>query len=141
MLVGTFEDDFPFPKVGVLSSDTYMCDNQNGDCRTNDIKAATVLDENTTELEFEASSTLTDGDLITLGENFACAPGQSINVCNPERLSVLRGRYELADRLDNHNSAPNEYISGHAVTVNPLDSQKVTIRAGWPDPKPQYGSP
>jgi len=124
--------------VGVLSSDTYMCDNQNGDCRTNDIKAATVLDENTTELEFEASSTLTDGDLITLGENFACAPGQSINVCNPERLSVLRGRYELADRLDNHNSAPNEYISGHAVTVNPLDSQKVTIRAGWPDPKPQF---
>ena len=25
-------------EVGVLSSDTYMCDNQNGDCRTNDIK-------------------------------------------------------------------------------------------------------
>ena len=25
--------------VGVLSSDSYMCDNQNADCRTNDIKA------------------------------------------------------------------------------------------------------
>lgn len=25
-------------EVGVLSSDTYMCDNQNSDCRTNDIK-------------------------------------------------------------------------------------------------------
>ena len=23
-----------------------------------------------------------------------------------------QGRYDLADRLDNHNSAPNEYISG-----------------------------
>lgn len=124
--------------VGVLSSDTYMCDNQNEDCRTNDIKAVTVLDENTTELEFEASSGLTDGDLITLGANFACAPGQSVIVCNDERLSVLRGRYDLADRLDNHNSAPNEYISGHAVTVNPSDPQKVTIRVGWPDPKPQF---
>ena len=71
-----------------------------------------VLDENHTELEFEASSGLSSGDLITLGDNFLCGPGQSINVCNEERLSVLRGRYSLADRLDNHNSAPNEYISG-----------------------------
>ncbi|CAE7677938.1 TANC2, partial [Symbiodinium pilosum] len=121
--------------VGVLAADTYMCDIQNADCRTNDIKAVTVLDDSTTELEFEASSGLSDGDLITLGENFACAPGQSNIVCNDERLSVLRGRYDLADRLDNHNSAPNEYISGHAVTVNPTDPKKVTIRVGWPDPK------
>eukprot|EP00439_Symbiodinium_sp_Y106_P051835 s4406_g6.t3 len=123
--------------VGVLSSDSYMCDIQNEGCRTNDIKAVTVMDEFTTELEFEASSTLSDGDLITLGENFICAPGQTDVVCNHERLSVLRGRYDLADRLDNHNSAPNEYIAGHAVTVDPTDSKKVTIRVGWPDPKPQ----
>ncbi|CAE7458820.1 unnamed protein product [Symbiodinium necroappetens] len=87
--------------VGVLSSDSYMCDIQNEGCRTNDIKAVTVMDEFTTELEFE-------------------------------------GRYDLADRLDNHNSAPNEYIAGHAVTVDPTDSKKVTIRVGWPDPKPQF---
>jgi len=124
--------------VGVLSSDSYMCDIQNEGCRTNDIKAVTVMDEFTTELEFEASSTLSDGDLITLGENFICAPGQTDVVCNHERLSVLRGRYDLADRLDNHNSAPNEYIAGHAVTVDPTDSKKVTIRVGWPDPKPQF---
>ena len=30
--------------------------------------------------------------------------------------STCQGRYELADRLDNHNSAPNEYISGEGGT-------------------------
>ena len=29
-------------QVGVLSSDSYMCDNQNTDCRTNDIKASSL---------------------------------------------------------------------------------------------------
>ena len=85
-----------------------------------------------------------------------------------------QGRYDLADRLDNHNSAPNEYIAGrkalfvsnsvHAIPVRSccdcgshgfqegsypssqtgqsierlgLKVNQVTIRVGWPDPKPQ----
>ena len=117
------------------------------------LETVIVVDENTTELEFEASSALSTGDLITLGSNFLCGPGQSINAgglahrgkrgccaarCATRRGSrccgrgglelrkaVVQGRYSLGDRLDNHNSAPNEYISGHKVTLHPTDSQKV----------------
>eukprot|EP00930_Biecheleria_cincta_P038971 TRINITY_DN26793_c0_g1_i2.p1 TRINITY_DN26793_c0_g1~~TRINITY_DN26793_c0_g1_i2.p1 ORF type:complete len:2370 (+),score=328.03 TRINITY_DN26793_c0_g1_i2:2584-9693(+) len=58
--------------------------------------------------------------------------------CNEERLAVLRGRYNMADRVDNHNSAPNEYISGHAIKLDRTNSKKVTIPVGWPDPKPRF---
>ena len=44
-----------------------------------------------------------------------------IRLCLGRLLNRIRfarqGRYDLADRLDNHNSAPNEYIAGRTALV------------------------
>lgn len=123
--------------VNVLSSDTYQCDKQNSNCQTNDIKGITVWDDNTTQLEFEQNPTLADGDLITLQQNIKCDPSSSPTVCNNERLSAIRGRFDYADRNNNNDAAPKEYISGHRVTLMP-NPKKVKIPIGWPEPRPKF---
>jgi len=120
----------------VLADDHYMCDNQNADCRNNDIKKMQILNNQTTELEFEAPPYLQDGDLLTLGDNFICDPTDAS--CTPERLSVLKGRYRYIDQVDNNENAPDEYIAGHAVTTDPTNPKKITIPVGWPDPVPRF---
>ncbi|CAJ1412639.1 unnamed protein product [Effrenium voratum] len=85
--------------VGVLSADTYMCDNQNTDCRTNDIKAVTVIDDQTTELEFEASSALSDGDLLTLGHALSFGVSQWTARSQALHLAAKEGHVEMAELL------------------------------------------
>lgn len=119
--------------IQVASSQEYGCDNQHVNCRTNDIKAVVVLDETTTELEFESPIDFVDGDYITLTDNLGCGVG-----CTEEMLSVVMGKFRYVDQMDNAPTAPDHYIAGHKVTVDPTSNKKVTINVGWPDPKPLF---
>lgn len=123
--------------VSPLADDAYLCNEQNELCRTNYIKAVKVLDANTTELEFEAAPFLATGDSITMGDNIECHDEETADICNDERLSVLKGRYRLVDRDENQIGAPDEYIAGQTVTATE-DNKKFTIPVGWPAPAPRF---
>eukprot|EP00929_Paragymnodinium_shiwhaense_P030622 TRINITY_DN1731_c0_g1_i1.p1 TRINITY_DN1731_c0_g1~~TRINITY_DN1731_c0_g1_i1.p1 ORF type:complete len:3325 (+),score=634.57 TRINITY_DN1731_c0_g1_i1:113-10087(+) len=123
--------------LNVLSSETYMCNKMNTDCRQNFIKEVIVLDENTTQLEFESPPGLKDGDLITLGDNIEC--NHDFPYCNDEKISVIKGLYRFADGNvtgDNHHNAADYYIAGHAVKTT-SESKIVTIPVGWKDEVPR----
>merc|ERR1719456_1084142 len=93
----------------VVGDSTFMCDAQNQNCRSNDIKTVEQISDDATKLVFEQPPGLDDGDLISLGENIICDPTDP--TCTEERLAVLKGRYEFADADSNHMNAPNEYIA------------------------------
>ncbi|CAJ1348772.1 unnamed protein product [Effrenium voratum] len=89
--------------VGVLSADTYMCDNQNTDCRTNDIKAVTVIDDQTTELEFEGLACtslvlLVDGCRYTLRSQALHLAAKEGHVEMAELLLRLRADVNARDK-------------------------------------------
>lgn len=126
--------------VLLLADNAYNCDNTNNNCYNNDIIGITVLDDHTTEVEFETSHTLSDGDHLQIGsidDNIVCSPDDPEYICNAERLGVLKGQYRLVDRDTNDMNAPDSYIAGHAITTT-SDTSKVTIQVGWPDPKPTF---
>jgi len=118
----------------VLGDSTWMCNDQNEDCRVNDIKSVTVLDAFRTEIEFEKAHGMSNGDLITITDNIVCHAGDAPDECNDARLAVLKGLYPYADATLGTQpvGAPKTYFSGHIVTVHPTDPMKVHIPVGWP---------
>eukprot|EP00929_Paragymnodinium_shiwhaense_P030623 TRINITY_DN1731_c0_g2_i1.p1 TRINITY_DN1731_c0_g2~~TRINITY_DN1731_c0_g2_i1.p1 ORF type:complete len:3304 (+),score=505.88 TRINITY_DN1731_c0_g2_i1:116-10027(+) len=123
--------------LNVLSSETYRCDKMNAECRDNSIKKVTVVDENTTQVEFVLPHGLKDGDLITMGDNIEC--DHEYPHCNEEKLSAIKGVYKFADgnnTEDNHYNAPDDYIAGHPVKTTSLP-KVVTIPVGWKEEVPR----
>lgn len=118
----------------VLSDSSWMCNNQNEDCRLNDIKTITVLDAFRTEIEFEKVHGLSDGDLITITDNIQCHSDDTAEECNDARLASLKGIYPYADALLSSQpvAAPKTYFSGNIVTLHPTDPKRVFIPVGWP---------
>lgn len=121
-------------EVNTLSDSRWKCDVQNGDCRNNDIKTVFVLNDHATEIEFEKEHGLSDGDIITLTDNYQCHHNDTLDECNEVRLEVLRGQFRFADNIlkTQPANASAYYYSGHIVTLHATDTTKITIPVGWP---------
>jgi hypothetical protein len=113
--------------VQVLSDGAYKCDRQNANCRNNDIIKIVVLDDQTTQIEFEAPHGLKTGDLITISENVVCAPDNNPSRrCNDEKVAAIMGRFRMADSLNNEDNWPDAsdyFETGHAITYHEANDE------------------
>jgi hypothetical protein len=126
--------------VTTLADDKHACDPQNENCFASDIRAITVLDNTTTELEFTNAPALLKGDVVTLGDNILCfvdKNGVADPRCTDDTIAALRGFQQYGDANDNTANAPDMHLMGHVINST-KDPTKFTISIGWNNPVPKF---
>eukprot|EP00746_Dinoflagellata_sp_MGD_P164941 gnl/MRDRNA2_/MRDRNA2_93924_c0_seq1.p1 gnl/MRDRNA2_/MRDRNA2_93924_c0~~gnl/MRDRNA2_/MRDRNA2_93924_c0_seq1.p1 ORF type:complete len:3212 (+),score=535.85 gnl/MRDRNA2_/MRDRNA2_93924_c0_seq1:111-9746(+) len=131
--------------TSVLADDAFECNNQNAECKQNDVRAIRVIDATKTEIEFDAPPGLVEGDIISLGANVMCDTSDPADAfCTDEHVAAVKGRYDFADKLaveeffqPGEMAAPGEYIVGHRVSTTE-DNKKFTVPVGWATRVPKF---